>query len=303
MTSEAFSSICLSEEKVVLGRPNIEALMRSLMVGAVFFIPTVFILVPFCLFLVASFGHVDGATIRLGFELTNYERIFQEPTTRSVVLRTLALGLSVSVICTGLGYPVAYLMTISSRGIRNLLMTAFATPLLMSYVIKIYAIRNLLGARGVINNFLISSGLTDGPLDLFSLNYYGIFLTLTSILLPFAVFPIVLALDRIPRSLVEAAADLGSGRLRIFRSIIFPLSLPGVAVALSFTFVIAIGDFITPELVGGTSGFTLGRIIYSQFGLAFNWPFGAALSVFMMIIVTIALAVASFIRPAGKVTF
>jgi len=106
----------------------------------------------------------------------------------------------------------------------------------------------------------------------------------------FALLPIFLSLERIPRNLLEASADLGASNLQSFRRVVLPLSLPGTATAATFVFVLAIGDFLTPQMVGGLSGFTFGRIIYSQFGTAFNWPFGSALSVILAVVVILAIA-------------
>ena len=114
-------------------------------------------------------------------------------------------------------------------------------------------------------------------------------------LIPFAVLPIFLSLERIPKALRHASADLGASNAQTFWRVTVPLSLPGTLSAMSFVFVLAIGDFLTPQMVGGQSGFTFGRIIYSQFGTAFNWPFGAALSVILAAVVIIA------IRLGGRV--
>src|SRR5262245_29847585 len=120
---------------------------------------------------------------------------------------------------------------------------------------------------------------------LFVFNLNSVLLTLTVLLIPFAVLPIFLSLERIPQSLHQASADLGASNTQTFWRITLPLSLPGAVSAASFVFVLAIGDFLTPQMVGGQSGFTFGRIIYSQFGTAFNWPFGAALSAILAILV------------------
>lgn len=114
------------------------------------------------------------------------------------------------------------------------------------------------------------------------------FLALTTLLIPFAILPIFLSLERIPKNLIEASADLGASGARTFFKIVLPLSLPGVVAAATFVFVLAIGDFLTPQMVGGPSGFTFGQIIYSQFGTAFNWPFGAALSIILVSVVVAA---------------
>ena len=120
------------------------------------------------------------------------------------------------------------------------------------------------------------------------------------LLLPFAILPIFVALERIPRSLFEASADLGGSAWATFRRVVLPLSLPGALIGASFTFVLALGDFVTPQMVGGMSGITFGRIVYRQFGLAFNWPFGAALSVILAVVVLAVLWLAAVARPAAR---
>jgi len=165
--------------------------------------------------------------------------------------------------------------------------------LLMSYIIKIYAIRSILGGNGFLNRALVALGLVepDHVSTWFVFNLNAVLLTLTVLLLPFAILPIFLSLERIPRNLLEASADLGGSDWQTFSRVILPLSLPGVVSAATFVFVLAIGDFLTPQMVGGQNGFTFGRIIYSQFGFAFNWPFGAALSVILAAIVIVAIAI------------
>ena len=163
-----------------------------------------------------------------------------------------------------------------------MLALVFVIPLMMSYIIKIYAIRAILGGNGFLNRILLYLGIIDQPLTFLIFNLQAVLLTLSVILLPFAILPIFIALERIPRNILDASADLGASSWQTFRSVIWPLSLQGTIVGATFTFVLALGDFVTPQMVGGTSGFTFGRIIYSQFGFAFNWPFGAALSVILL---------------------
>ncbi len=158
-------------------------------------------------------------------------------------------------------------------------------PLLMSYVIKIYAVRSILGLNGFLNKALVALGILSEPSSLFVFNMNAILLTLTLLLIPFAILPIFLALERIPQVLLRASDDLGASPLQTFLRVTLPLSLPGVASAASFVFVLALGDFLTPQMVGGVSGFTFGRILYSHFGTAYNWPFGAALSVALALLV------------------
>jgi len=148
--------------------------------------------------------------------------------------------------------------------------------------------------KGFLNRFLMWLGVIDEPSMLFVYNLNAVLLTLAVLLLPFAILPIFLSLERIPRRLLEASSDLGGSGWQTFWMVILPLSLPGVIAAATFVFVLALGDFLTPQMVGGQSGFTFGRIIYSQFGAAFNWPFGAALSVILAIAVMVAIVIGAW---------
>jgi spermidine/putrescine transport system permease protein len=153
-----------------------------------------------------------------------------------------------------------------------------------------------LGGKGFLNQFLLWTGITDAPLDVFVFNLNAVLLSLTALLIPFAILPIFLSLERIPKSLIEASTDLGASGLQTFARVILPLSLPGVVTAATFVFVLAIGDFLTPQMVGGQSGFTFGRIVYSQFGTAFNWPFGAALSAILAALVIAVIALGNWLE-------
>jgi len=261
-------------------------------------LPAVFIVVPLALFLAQSFFYVEGGHIIHVLSLRNYVRFFTASVFVPVFVRTCALALGVAAITVVLGYPVAYLLA-SLEGRRKYAMTlVFVIPLLMSYIIKIYAIRSILGSNGFLNRILLWAGVIDHPLTFLLFNLNAVLLTLSAILLPFAILPIFVSLERIPRNVLDASADLGASAWHTFRNVIWPLSLQGTVVGASFTFMLALGDFVTPQMVGGTSGFTFGRIIYSQFGFAFNWPFGAALSVVLLVVVMVAIVLTGrAVRP------
>ncbi len=261
-----------------------------LLVG-VFFYPVAFILFPLAAFLAYSFFWTEHGVMSYGVTLGNYQRFFVDPIFLPVLWQTCIHCLEVSVLTVLAGYPVAYFLAGLHGRKRYILLMLMLVPLLMSYVIKIYAIRSILGGNGVLNRSLLWLGLIDEPLTFFVFNLNAVLLTLTVLLIPFAVLPIFLSLERIPRSLIDASADLGASSTQTFLRVILPLSLPGAVTALTFVFVLAIGDFLTPQMVGGQSGFTFGRIIYSQFGSAFNWPFGAALSVILAVVVIGAIAI------------
>lgn len=257
---------------------------------AVFAFPVAFILLPLAAFLAYSLFWTEHGEMQHILTLRNYERFFSDPVLLTVLGNTGILCLKVAFFTVFAGYPVAYYLAGLRGRRRYVLLMMMLVPLLMSYVIKIYSIRSILGGNGVLNRALLWLGIIDEPLTIFVFNLNAVLLTLSVLLLPFAVLPIFLSLERIPRSLIDASADLGASGTQTFLRVILPLSLPGTVSALTFVFVLAIGDFLTPQMVGGQSGFTFGRIIYSQFGTAFNWPFGSALSVVLAAVVIAAIA-------------
>ncbi|MER9296321.1 ABC transporter permease [Mesorhizobium sp. M0621] len=268
-----------------------ERRLSLLVMVLAFALPVVFVLVPLVIFLGYSFFSVDQGTIVYGVSLGNYVRFFTDPVFLPVFWNTIVLCVSVAIICILLAYPAAYFLTTLQGRWRYALLMLLLVPLLMSYVIKIYAIRSILGLNGFLNKALVAVGILQQPSTLFVFNMNAILLTLTLLLIPFAILPIFLSLERIPQVLLRASDDLGASGWQTFLRITLPLSLPGVASAASFVFVLAIGDFLTPQMVGGISGFTFGRILYSQFGTAYNWPFGAALSVALAVVVIAAILV------------
>jgi spermidine/putrescine transport system permease protein len=271
--------------------PIVDGRRRWFLAVAAFFGPVLFILVPIVLFLSYSFFSVEQGAIVYTPSLSNYIRFFTDPIFVPIFWRTCLLCLAVATICVLLAYPVAYFLTTLRGRSRYVFLVLLLVPLLMSYVIKIYAVRSILGGNGLLNRTLIALGIIDEPSMLFVFNLNAVLLTLTVLLIPFAVLPIFLSLERIPEALRQASADLGASGAQTFWRITLPLSLPGVVSATSFVFVLAIGDFLTPQMVGGQSGFTFGRIVYSQFGTAFNWPFGAALSVILVAVIVAAVGI------------
>lgn len=254
-----------------------------------FAVPVFFILVPLAIFLGYSFFSVNSGTIDYNLTLANYVRFFTDPVFLPVFWNTCLLCISVAIICVLFAYPTAYFLTMLKGRWRYALLMLLLVPLLMSYVIKIYAIRSILGQNGFLNKALMGLGIIQQPSSFFVFNMNAILLTLTLLLIPFAILPIFLSLERIPQILLRASDDLGATGFQTFMRVTLPLSLPGVASAASFVFVLAIGDFLTPQMVGGVNGFTFGRILYSQFGTAYNWPFGAALSVALALVVIAAI--------------
>ena len=214
-------------------------------------LPAVFILLPLGLFLLQSFFYVDHGTEVRELTLRNYARFFSDTAFVPVFLRTCVVCLAVAAISVIFAYPIAYLLA-SLEGRRKYVMAlVFVVPLMMSYIIKIYAIRAILGGNGFLNRILLFLGIVDQPLGFLIFNLQAVTLTLAVLLLPFAILPIFIALERIPRNILDASADLGASSWQTFSRVIWPLSLQGTIVAATFTFVLALGDFVTPQMVGG----------------------------------------------------
>jgi spermidine/putrescine transport system permease protein len=151
--------------------------------------------------------------------------------------------------------------------------------------VRAYAWKTILGSDGVLNTLLQYAHLTSRPLDFLLYSPFAVVLTLTHIYTPFTFLPIYAALEHIPRNLVEASHDLGATPAQTFWKVIFPLSIPGVVAGATFAFVLSLGDFLAPLLLGGPSGIMISNIVVSLFGAAYNWPLGAAISLGMLVIV------------------
>jgi spermidine/putrescine transport system permease protein len=247
----------------------------------------VFMFVPYLIIFTYSFWLKQYPTFVPAFQLGNYAQIFADPQYYQVLLRTGKIAIMVSIASLLLAYPFAYYLVfkVKSPRMRMLLYMAVIAPLWVSYLLRAYTWKTILGSEGVLNSFLVWIGLLGAPTDIFLYNQFSMVVTLTYIFIPFMVMPIYTALEKIPRNLVEASADLGVTPWGTLWKVIWPLSLPGVIAGATFTFCLTFGDFIAPFLVGGPDGVMIANVITSQYGAALNWPLGSALAIIMLIIV------------------
>jgi spermidine/putrescine transport system permease protein len=252
-----------------------------------------FIVIPILMFVVYSFWVVRNQMIVREFSLKNYIRFFTNPMYPALLMRSLIIAFGVTGTTLVFGYPLALKIYRSKGRIKAILYMLILIPLMTSYIVRIYTMRLVLGSNGVLNNFLLFLGLIDEPLQILLFNRFAIFLTLCVILSPFMVMPVFTSLEKIPKSYIEAARDLGSTELQTFWRVIFPNSLPGVIAGSMFIFVLSLGDFLTPILVGGKQGTTLSKVIQVNFGFAYDWPLGAALSVILLSISMTVILVSS----------
>ena len=279
--------------------PRITArLLIFLLMAAV---PVAFIVAPIGSFLLISFFRADKHEIIRELTLLNYVNFFGNWTYSGTYLGTILLCLEVVAVSVLVGYPIAWFIWQQKGSRRYLMLLLAVVPLFMSYIVKLYTLRSMLGLNGLVNQLLLNLGILEKPSQLFLFNQRAVLITMVVIYLPFVILPIFLALERIPRSLLHASIDLGAGAWDTFRRIVLPLSFPGTVAGALFVFVLALGDFITPQMVGGTTGFTIGRVIFSQFGLAFDWPFGAAMAAILFLTALAGILMAGFAMSRQKV--
>jgi spermidine/putrescine transport system permease protein len=247
---------------------------------------TVFLLVPYAMLFCYRFWSVSPAqTIVHDWNLQNYLQLARNPIYLQVLFRSMRVAASVTVIALLLGYPLAYYLSFHAAKRKDLLYQLVIIPLWASYLVRGYAWKTILGSDGVLNGFLQYLHITHKPVEFFLYSPFAVIITLTHIYTPFTLLPIYASLEHIPRNLVEASRDLGSSPWSTFRRVILPLSLPGVLAGATFAFVLTLGDFLAPLLVGGPGGIMISNVVVSLFGAAYNWPLGAAISFCMMLLV------------------
>ena len=263
---------------------------------------TIFMFVPYAILLAYSFYSTDFPKIIPDFQFGNYLKLFQDPQYYQVFLRTLKIASFVTIGAILLAYPLTYFIVfkIKSPRVRMMIYASVIVPLWVSYLLRSYTWKTILGNQGVLNSFLIWTGIISEPSDLFLYNQFAMVLTLTYIFVPFMVMSIFASLEKIPVSLIEASKDLGVGRIRPFLAVTLPLSIPGILAGAAITFGLTMGDFVAPFLVGGPDGALLATTIQAQFGTALNWPLGAAIAMVMMVIILLIITLTDRVERAGR---
>jgi spermidine/putrescine transport system permease protein len=243
-----------------------------------------FLLLPYALMLAHSFWIVRDGFIVHQWNLQNYRTLATNPLYVQVLLRSMRIAASVTLCSLLLGYPLAYYLSFYAGARREILYQLVIVPLWVSYLVRGYAWKTILGSDGVLNGFLQYLHLTNAPVGFLLYSPFAVILMLTHIYTPFVFLPIYAALEHIPRPVVEASQDLGASPLKTLLRVILPLSLPGLLAGATFAFVLSLGDFLAPLLVGGASGTMIANIVQSLFGAAYDWPLGAAISVCILLI-------------------
>jgi len=241
---------------------------------------------PLLLMAIISLKNQSGVTFTQGWTLAQYGDVLGRASYRALFLRSVLISGAVTLVTVALAYPMAYFVAFHTKH-KFIWLVALTIPFWTSYLLRVFAWKVILGFNGVINSGLMKLHLIDQPLSFLLYNPFAVVVTLAHAWAAFAILPIYLSLEKIDRSLLEAASDLGDSALTRFLRITLPLSAPGVIGAVILIFVPTTGDFVTPELVGGTKGTMIANLIEVQFNAVGNWPLGAALSLVSMAMVAV----------------
>jgi spermidine/putrescine transport system permease protein len=263
---------------------------------------TLFLLIPYLLMFCNSFWTVSSGNIVHQWSLGNYSELVTKDVYRATLLRSMWIAARVTFFALLLGYPLAYSLSFYAGPRKNLYYQLVIIPLWVSYLVRAYAWKTILGTDGVLNTMLQFLHITRHPVDSLLYSAFAVVLTLTHIYTPFVVLPIFASMEHIPRNLVEASHDLGASPMQTFWRVIFPLSAPGMIAGATFAFVLSLGDFLAPQLLGGPSGIMISNIVVNLFGASDQLPLGAAISFSILALVVSLLALVEHLEKKWSYT-
>lgn len=248
-----------------------------------------FVLVPYAGVLVFSFWRTDYVDLIPAFTLDNLHRVVTDEVVRTVALRTLWISAAVTALTLLISYPLAYFAAFHVKR-KKLFVFAVVAPMWVSYIVRLYSWRLLLGEDGVVNEALQAVGLISAPISALLFSPWAVILTLTYVYMPFMFVSLFSVLEGVDRATLRAASDLYARPVRRFLRVTLPLSTAGIAAGVMFVFPLTFGDYIAPTIVGGTEGQMVANLIQQQFGVTFDWPFGAALALCLFAVVMLVLS-------------
>jgi spermidine/putrescine transport system permease protein len=233
-----------------------------------------------------------------GFFFLGIPFYLETPIYLALLVKSIVMSLLATVVVVLLAYPMAYFLAFRVQRHKLIWIILITVPFWTSYLLRVFAWKIILGYNGVVNSGLMGMGIIAEPLEFLLYSPIAVTITLAHAWAAFAILPIYVSLEKIDRSLLEAATDLGDGPVRRFLRVTLPLSMPGTVAASLIVFIPTVGDYVTPQLVGGTNGIMIGNIIQSLFGKANNWPLGAAVGIVTMLVIT--LVVCLFLWGTGR---
>src|SRR5262245_1115072 len=263
-----------------------------------------FLLVPVGIVAAYSFDVLGLGPGPHSFTLHAWSDLIPSSIYLSLFWKSVELSLIVSAIIVALAFPLAYYLALSGTKRKYVLLLLLIAPFLTSYLLRVLAWKVILGNQGVLNTFLFWAGIRspDHPVSQLLSSRFAVMLVLAYVWLPFVALPIFVSLESLDRRLLEAASDLGASRLQAFRRVTLPLSAPGVVAAFLFVFIPTLGEFVTPSLVGGASGYLYGNQIVDLFETGFpDWETGSVLALFLLGVVAVLTIVFSRFLRSGQV--
>jgi putrescine transport system permease protein len=246
----------------------------------------VFFLLPFALVLAIALGTnaPDSAPpVALGVSLENFKLLFTDDLYVAAWLSSLRIAATATLVCLLLGYPMAYAIARAAPGRRPLLLMLVILPFWTSFLIRVYAWMGLLAENGILNQVLRWSGLASDPGTILGTEW-AVQLGIVYAYLPFMVLPLYASLEKLDTSLLEAAADLGAKPFAAFLTVTLPLSLPGIVAGCLLVFIPAVGEFVIPDLLGGTDTLMIGKVLWDEFFTNADWPLASAVAICLLVL-------------------
>jgi spermidine/putrescine transport system permease protein len=243
---------------------------------------SIFLVVPLGFLFMMSFWRASFTGAQADWTLANYARLLSRPIYLELMLKSTRIAFTATFLTLAVAFPLAYWIAGKPARRRAQLVFLILIPFWTSYVVRTFAWIPLLGNNGVFNYVLIHLGIVSEPLDIFLFNQFTVQLGLLYVYLPYAILPILLSLERLDRNLLYAAADLGAAPIQQVWRIAIPLALPGILGGAILVFILSISAYVTPALLGGTSGIMIANVIPDLFGVGMNWPLGATVSVLLI---------------------
>lgn len=255
-----------------------------------------FLIIPYLNLFLNSFWTNGVFGVQHKFTLENYTKFFTSGSGSNkpimVLLDTLKISVIVMVCTILISFPLVYFINFKVKKNKQLFYMLAIIPLWVSYIMRAYSWRIILGTNGMLNSFLIWSGVTSKPIDAFLYSNGSVIIAMVHIYTPFVLMPMYTAMEQIPKNLIEASKDLGCGRIRTFIKVLLPLSIPGVLTGGTYALALSMGDFLAPNLLGGpTSSTKISNIVQMQFGTSNNWPYGAAIAIVIFLVVLMIITI------------
>ncbi|QSY08577.1 ABC transporter permease subunit [Burkholderia pseudomallei] len=275
---------------------------RTAVIAGPFFWLVLFFLVPFVLVVKISFAQLqlgippyteltalaDGV-LSIKLNLQHYAFLFSDSLYFATYVNSVVVAAVTTLLCLLIGYPMAYYIARSNPGMRNLLMMAVMLPFWTSFLIRVYAWIGILKNNGLLNNFLLWTGLISTPIELYRTNV-GVYIGMVYSYLPFLVMPLYAHLVKMDLRLLEAAYDLGAKPWKAFVQITLPLSKNGIIAGCLLVFIPAVGEYVIPELLGGANTLMIGRVMWNEFFNNADWPMASAVTCAMVLLLLVPMA-------------